>query len=129
MKKQLARTEHYSIDIDSSKNRAYFALSGFIKSPSDIPHLLSDVSLAAKGLKTGFTLLADLTAAKPVSAEASEVLLRSQQTWIQSGMAKAAEVSPGATVKMAADRIGKDSGMKRIAFATIAEAEKWLDQP
>jgi len=128
MKSVIAKTNLYSIEIDTAKNRAYLIFIGFCRSPEEIPNLLSDVKKACQGLKQGFTLLTDASQMKVPPQEVVEIHQKSQQIWIEGGLSKTAEVmSENIVVRLALDRYSKTTGMAKKDFNTFKDAEAWLD--
>ena len=128
MRTSIAKTDHYSIEIDAGKNRAYLSFAGFCKSTDEMPTFLDDVAKAAQQLKKGFTLLTNATKLKTPSPEVSALHEKSQKIWIENGLLKTAEILPEtATTQIALNRYAKTTGMKKKAFSQEKEAEAWLD--
>ena len=130
MKQTIAKTDLYSIEIDTVKNRVYLAFTGFCRSPEDMPDFLDNVKKAVQGLKNGFTLLTDASQMKVPSPEVVQLHEKSQKIWIEAGISRTGEVMPESNVvRMALDRYAKTSGMAKQGFKTMKEAEVWLDSP
>ena len=129
MEELITKTEFYVIEIDKVKNRGYITFTGFCKAASEIPNFLDDVKKATQGLKSGFTLLADLTKFKTPAKEVADLHMESQKTWIQLGLSKTAVLMPeSALIKMATTRWSETSGMARKEFKGRNQAEAWLDE-
>ena len=118
MRTLIAETDHYSIEIDAGKNRAYLSFAGFCKSTDEMSTYLDDVAKAGRQLKKGFTLLTNATQLKTPTPEVSALHEKSQKLWIESGLSKTAEIVPDtATAQIALNRYSKTTGMKKKAFS------------
>ena len=128
MRASIVKTDYYSIEIDSGKNRGYLTFTGFCKDEDEMSNFLDDVSRAAQQLKEGFTLLTDARQFKTPSPEVAALHEKSQKIWIEKGLSKTAEILPEkASTQIALHRYSKTTGMKKKAFSQEKEAEAWLD--
>jgi len=122
-------TDKYELKIDKDKNRVYFKIIGFWKDPSDIPNYLEDWRATVKKLKPGFTILSDVRQMKPHSTKVTPLHEAAQKLLIELGLDRTAEVMGNAVMlEFQTKDFARRSSMKRMEFATIEEAEIWLDE-
>jgi hypothetical protein len=129
MRHTIAIRDQYRIDVDSTKNRMYYTMTGFWYDPADFPEYFADCDKAVAAVRPGFTLLADVRDFKtPVSA-VKPLLDERQRRLTQAGLRKAAEVfSQDVIAQMALDNVAHHSGMSKRNFTDLAAAEAWLDE-
>lgn len=120
----------YTIRVDANKNRLYLTLRGFWRTPDEVGSYEADFKKALSQLKPKFTILADLREFLPSGAAVAPMHAKVQGLAVAAGLTKTAEVlsSDNAISKMATNNYARQSGMKRGAFGSIAEAETWLAQ-
>jgi hypothetical protein len=124
----IAQTAHYTLMIESSKNRVYWSPKGFWDKTVNAAELLDNWRNALKLVSPGFTILADATQVKTLLPEWAEIFKQIQELMVKSGLSASAEILSQDTItKMQADRVSKQSGMRKQNFASQADAEKWLD--
>jgi hypothetical protein len=130
MMAQIASTPFYSINADTGKNRIYYTITGTWKSPSDVPNYLEDIKKAVRQVKSGFTILTDLTHAKTAMPEIKKLHEQAQSILISAGLSKVAEVFPEKDyiLKMQVDKIAQATKMVKKEFINKKEAEEWLDK-
>ena len=126
---EIAKTNKYSVSVDSNKNRMYLTVVGFWASPSDVPNYIDDVKKASAAVTKGFTILTDLTQMKTPAPELGPIHEQAQKSLINAGLKKTAEIlSDDAIAKMVMDRYSKASGMEKMVFNNKHDAEAWLDK-
>ena len=124
----IANTPHYTLAVDPSKNRIYWTPRGLWDQSLSAPKLVDQWERARRHVLPGFTILADARQIQILSADWADTFEQIQELMISSGLAASAEVLPeDAITKMQAKRISRQSGMRREVFASVEEAEKWLD--
>jgi hypothetical protein len=130
MMTEIATTPFYSIKADTGKNRIYYTIIGTWKNPSDVPNYLEDIKKAARQVKSGFTILTDLTSAKTAMPEIKKLHEQAQSILISAGLSKVAEVFPEKDyiLKMQVNKISETTKMNKQAFDSRKEAEQWLDK-
>jgi len=128
--KQIAKNQFYEMAVDPAKNRLYFTMMGAWEgASSDVPAYLVDWDRTIGELTRGFTALGDFTQAKPAPPEVGALHVAAQEKMVKAGLSKAAEVMPrDAVLKMQIDQLAQKSEMLKMAFASKAEAEAWLDE-
>lgn len=126
--KTVAATDTYTIRCDQSKNRVYFAIVGSWKSRSDVPNYIADWKKALGFVSPGFTILSDLRQMKAMLVH--DLHVEAQQLLVDAGLKKTGEVvdTRGIATRAQLGEISKDSGMVVRRFATMEEAEAWLDE-
>lgn len=130
MIKHIAKTDFYSIEVDTIKNRMYLTIVGFWRNSTVVPNYLDDIKKASRSLSSGFTILTDVSQMKTPSTEVGSLHERAQRLLIEAGLKKTAEIIPDnkAIEKMVLQRLSTKSGMVRSTFYDKATAEAWLDE-
>ena len=127
MKKTIANNDHYSIEIDRTKNRLYFTPQGFWEDVAAVPNISSDMDKAARELSKGFTLLSNLVNFKTPPQEVLARLGEIQKSLARSGCTRIATVvGQNVLVDMASQRHSKAAGITSKSFSGQAKAERWL---
>jgi hypothetical protein len=125
---QVAKNEFYEFNVDIDKNRLYGTLTGFWKSPTQVPEYLTDLKAALDKLKPGFTILTDLRTMKPPTTDIGHLHMEAQQLVTESGVNKTAEVLGKAIlIEMQLRKFGQGTSAIKAEFDTPEEAEAWLD--
>ncbi|MHA1968055.1 MAG: hypothetical protein ACW964_09650 [Candidatus Hodarchaeales archaeon] len=123
--------EHYSLDVNTEKNRVYFKLIGNIPSVDAIPDFESDWMkvLDEMGLQKGFTILGDLRKVEPLPQDVQDLQTKVQTTIMQKGCSKVAQIAPIAVV-VEVNKFSEGSGLKEIlrGFSLVSSGERWLDR-
>jgi hypothetical protein len=88
MKKRIARTDFYDIDVDEDINRVYIAFKSEWKKLSQVPNYITDIEDTVRHLKSGFTSLSDIAGMKPPSEECHQHIVKSQGMFNDAGMKK-----------------------------------------
>ncbi len=122
---KIADNERYGLEVDQSINRLYIRISGFWRTKDGY---LEDLTEACKHMQTGFKIRVDLRTMKPPRQEIGEVHVEAQKILMSHGLARTAEVLGGdALSRMALKKYADTSGMAKREFATLEEADAWLD--
>jgi hypothetical protein len=125
---EIAKTNFYTMEVDTVKNRLYLKIIGFWSDPSLVPNYLADIKKAAQALTIGFTVLTDLTEMKTAPQEVGELHARAQKILVNFGLKKTAEIVPGSVIlKMQVKKFGKISEIQKEQFHSAEEAEAWLE--
>jgi hypothetical protein len=126
--KEIAKTNFYTIGIDTAENRLYLKVIGFWNDLSLVSNYPDDIKKASQELTPGFTVLADLTEMKPMPKEVGPLYERAQKILVKSGLKKTAEILPeSAILKMQVKKFARSSEMPKAEFHSKEEAEAWLD--
>lgn len=127
MKQEIARNQYYEIYVDPEKNRYYYNLFGFWQSVDLVPDNLRDLETAISKLKPGFDCIADLRTMKPPPEEVANHHMKAQKFVTDKGLSRIAEVYDQKVVKFMAERYARESKANTKTFASVSEAEAWLD--
>jgi len=131
MKEQIVKNEYYEIQIDRDKNRIYTTLRGYWASLDAVPNFENDFLTAPQMLQPDYTSLIDVRVFKvPGSDVINKFIFIENENSKRYVRKKAARVVSQPLEKLAADRIGKESGVKESTafFNSLEEAEAWLDE-
>ena len=131
MKELHVKNENYEIHIDREKNRSYITLRGYWKNLDDVPDLEKDFMMVPGKLRSEYTSLIDLRDFKTPGPDVMNLFIKVEHDNAQIHVRKkAARVVSQPLEKLAADRIGKDSGVKEKTafFNSLEEAEAWLNE-
>ncbi len=125
---EVAKNDFYEIAVDLVKNRLFLKVSGFWKSPEQVPNYVGDIRTAAEKLKRGYTVLTDLSTMKPPTTSVGQLHVEAQQTLVTYGLSKTAEVTGTAVLlEIQLKDFARQSSMTKAEFRTREEAEAWLD--
>ncbi len=123
--------KHYSLDVNTEKNRVYFTLIGDIPSVGAIPDFESDWNkvLDDTELQKGFTILGDLRGVKPMPQDVQDLNSKVQGTIMQKGCSRVAQIAP-IDVVVEVNKFSEKSGLKEIlrGFSLVNSGERWLDR-
>lgn len=131
MKEQYIKNDYYEICLDREKNRSYITLRGYWPNLKVVPNLEQDFLSVPKRLHREYTSLLDLREFKTPGQDVMSMFIKIEGENAKINVRKkAARIVTQPLEKLAADRVGKDSGVKASAafFNTVEEAEAWLDQ-
>jgi hypothetical protein len=123
---KIAENEYYVIQVEPGKNRFYLRVMGFWKNTSIVPNYLTDIEKGVKMLRSGFCIISDLREMKTPPQEVGILHEKAQKVLVLAGLDRTAEVLSDAILKMALNKYSINSQMKKQAFSTVEEAEKWL---
>ncbi len=121
--------QYYSVEADQEKNRVNFAMQGIIPDVEAVSNFESDWHTTVGELKSGFTILGDLSKWAPLPEDV-EALNQKIQGWLmQQGCKKVAQLVGDLNVMSQVNAFAERSGMKDIlrAFNIPRTAEMWLD--
>lgn len=122
----VAKSNLYSIDVDSRVNRLYISLSGVWNTIGDVPNLQEDLKEAVSYLQEGCTCCTDMSQLQGASADCHVVLSSSKMVLLQKGITKDAFVVNGGIPLM----INFNSGSAKMvgkSFPHLSDAENWLN--
>jgi len=131
MKKQIARTDFYDIDVNEEINHVYILFKNEWKKVTQVPNWISDIEETVQYLKPGFTSLSDISGMRPPSEECHQNIVKTQGMFNDAGMKKQALIVDRNTMDLirksrsAHKELGTDE--KMIQFDSWPEAEQWLD--
>jgi len=131
MKEQHVKNEYYEIHVDRHKNRSYITLRGYWPNLGVVPDIEKDFMSVPKKLQQEYTSLIDLREFKTPGPDVMNkfIAIENENAKVNTRK-KAARVVTQPLERIAADRIGKDSGVKAQTgfFNSLEEAEAWLDE-
>ncbi len=114
----------YDIQADVGKNRLSLVLKGFMN-VDETKAAAEEAVAQAKTLKSGFTVINDITEFKPSSAEGAEHIKWAQMEVQKMGVGRVIRVIGKSQLgKMQFERTQKDAGYQADVAATMEEAEK-----
>ena len=131
MKEQLVKNEYYELHIDRDKNRIYTIMRGYWPSLDVVPNLEEDFLTAPRILQPDYTSLIDVREFKVPGQDVINMFINIENENSKNYVRKkAARVVTQPLEKLAADRVGKESGVKEHTafFNTVDDAEAWLDE-
>ena len=121
--------QYYSVEADLEKNRVNFVMEGTIPDVEAVRNFESDWHTTVGELKTGFTILGDLSWCSPLPDDV-EALNTKIQGWLMGqGCRKVAQLVGDLNVMSQVNAFAEKSGMKDIlrAFNITRTAVMWLD--
>jgi hypothetical protein len=130
VKEQHVKNEYYEIHIDREKNRSYITLRGYWANRDTVPNLEEDFMSVPGQLQPEYTSLIDLCEFKTPGPDIMNLFIHIENENAKEHVRKkAARVVTQPLEKLAADRIGKNAGVKENSafFNSIEDAEAWLD--
>ncbi|EHP41097.1 hypothetical protein OR16_21883 [Cupriavidus basilensis OR16] len=77
-------------------------------------------------LARAFAIVADLTTMKVATGDVAVLHQQAKKLCAARGLAASTEVFASATAKMSADQFSRSSGIRKEAFASVAQADAWL---
>ena len=115
------------IQANTAKNRLYISLNGFMND-TEVETAVNLVMAETKKLKSGFTIINDISTFKPTTQKGAEAIAKLQLFMKQSGVSKTIRVvGPGAASAMQFNRVSKTTSIGVNEVETIEDAEKVLD--
>ena len=120
---------YYSVEADQEKNRVNFVMEGTIPNVEAVSNFESDWHTTVGELKSGFTILGDLSKCAPLPEDV-ESLNQKVQGWVMAqGCKKVAQLVGDLNVMSQVNAFAEKSGMKDIlrAFNIERTAVMWLD--
>ncbi len=131
MPKQFMSNNHYSLSINTEKNRAYPIMKGNCK---DLSAVLEYKKAWENAIENGylienFTVLADARLMGHMSLEVEQVHQKIQVYLLEKGMKAVAQLaSQNDIANMQVARATQRSNTPITAFSTLEEAEEYLDK-
>jgi len=123
----VAKTDHYVIGVDETKNRLFFEMKGDWTDTQAVPNWLDDVKKALQSMRPGFTELIDWTDVSAIVL--TDYIAGAQQLAIDAGLRKAARVYSGEKfLKLQMDSLSRKTSFPVETFFSKEEAEVWLDK-
>lgn len=113
------------IRADIKKNRLYIKLESI--NEGNAIDLSAQIRQKALKLKSGFTVLTDLSDYHAASQRFTPIISLVQEFLLAWGAGKIVRVTSSIVVTMQFERLGKESGIDAQAVATVEEAERILD--
>ncbi|WP_018476378.1 hypothetical protein [Pontibacter roseus] len=125
----IAKNLCYELSYSGLKNRVCFIIHGFWKSRENVPDLLNDWDKAIRFTRPGFTVITDMRTMITHPQSLNTLHEEAQIKVKQAGVLQVANIMP--TDNIAKLQIGSLADKTLIPsrnFATVEEAEQWLDQ-
>ncbi|MEM9329004.1 MAG: hypothetical protein AAGA85_25295 [Bacteroidota bacterium] len=123
--KIFADNDRYGLRVNAEINRLYIRISGFWRTKEGY---LEDLEEACKAMQPGFKIHVDLRTMKAPRQEIGQVHIDAQHLLMSYGLVQTAEIlGENALAKLALKKYSDKSGMKKMVFSTMEEAEEWLD--
>jgi hypothetical protein len=117
----------YDVRIDTSKNRMYITLAGFM-SAEEVRTAADAVIEAGKKMHTNFDVVNNIADFKPGSPEVGTEIKRAQTFLKENGVRHVIRITGESTIAaMQMQRLGKEAGYKADSAGTVAEADKLID--
>jgi len=124
----IARNRYYEIALHPAKNRVYLTITGFWNDPAAVPFYRADWQKALARVQPGFTVLADATRMKTHPAPVQALHESIQGLLQREGLRFSAKVvAHDDMADLQCDAMLRRTGLEVTKFASLAEAEKWLD--
>jgi len=119
---------YYKLIPDVEKNRIYFKVVGSPPNLQAIPNFESDWIKVLNLMKSGFTILGDMTEMGRFPDDVDKINKKVQNDIMQKGCSKLAQVAK-AQIVMEVNSHSNQSGMRDLirAFFSLKNAELWLD--
>ena len=119
---------YYKLVPDAGKNRIYFNVVGSPPSIQAIPNFESDWLKVMSLVKSGFTVLADMTEMGTFPDDVDKINKKVQADMMEKGCSKIAQIAKPEIV-MKVNSHSNESGMRNIlrGFFNKKNAELWLD--
>lgn len=117
----------WSVRADPGKNRLYLKLEGFLGT-DELRDAGAKVLSEVKRLKSGFTLVNDISTFKPANDEGAAVIGEVQRAIASMGLTAVARVAPTALGRLQFERITKGAvSYDTVVVGSVAEADRALD--
>ncbi len=117
----------YIIKADAEKNRLYITMVGFFKA-DEMKKCTDEVIEESKKLKRGYDVITDISQFKPVGSDTVKEIERGQRHFRETGISRGIRVVGESVISgMQFRRTGKATGYDPDTVATVADAEKLLD--
>jgi hypothetical protein len=117
----------YTFKIDRMKNRLYITMEGFFRA-EEMKRCADETINAVKQLQPGYDVITDISHFSPVGPEALQEISRVQEYFSKSGVRYGIRViGERALTEIQFQRLGKKAGYTPTEFATLAEADHFLN--
>ncbi len=118
----------FDFRVDRTKNRLYLAFNG-IFTVEEIEEAIVEGLDAVEQLEDGFDVVNDIRDFKPSSPEAGEGIKRAAKLLVEKGMDRLVRVVGKSVIaKMQFDRVTKSAGYTPDIAASVAAADRILDE-
>ncbi len=129
MKVDIAKTEYYHIQIDKTKNRAYFYVLAPWSGIEDFSTFFEEWKQAVELLETNFTILSDLRVMPILSKEIEALFSKTHNYFIEKGLFHVAEVAAINDISnIQIDRLENKNNIPKNMFPSLEQAEEYLNQ-
>ncbi len=127
---QIAKTEYYELQYDSSNNWVHWTMRGFWENMTVVPDFQKDWDRAVQSTRPGWKIFADLSDLKVMPDDVKQANDLQQQRLMQMGCKKVSCILESSVTKASLNDVIKASGMDKIVqYFTKAEsrqAGEWL---
>jgi hypothetical protein len=125
----IAKTDHFSVQINLNKNCLYLMGKGFWKNTEIAQQFLRHVKQGIARLSPGHSVLVDLHEFKTPPPQVGEIIIEVQKIAANTFGKSAQVVGENKGIAMPMERYARSSGIQgqQRSFATTEEAEAWLD--
>lgn len=121
-------TLFYKISVNTDKNRVYLILRNFWKNADSVKNYLIDWQAAIKIIHPNFTVITDCRDMKTFPADVVKIHQQAQELLIKSGLLKVVDLlGDSAFTEFQTDKIVSQTGMNRVVFKDMEQAEIYLD--
>ncbi|WP_375561018.1 hypothetical protein ACE193_00260 [Bernardetia sp. OM2101] len=129
MKINIAKNKYYHIEIDKTKNRAYFSILAVWNGIENFSTFFEEWKQAITELKNNFTILADLRMMPILSKEIENLFSQTHNYFVENGLFQVAEVAALNDISnLQIDRLENKNQIPKNTFPTIEQAEEYLNQ-
>ena len=132
MKTKIAKNEYYEAYVDEEINRTYWVMKGKWKKMTDIPDYVEHNREVARHLRSGFTMLMDVSTFEMPAPDVLEVLTEMAKLFENVGMKRQALIINKSNLKAirASRDVMKEADMdvKMMQFGTFEDAIEWLNR-
>ena len=126
----IAENEYYELAFDAIKNRVLWTMKGFWDSMDVVPDFYRDWDKVMKSIKSGFTVLADLSEVKTWPDDVYEANMKVQEKLMRKGCKKVAVIIQSVIVKFQIKQATELAGMLEIIRMSEGpeDAIVWLEE-
>lgn len=126
----IAENEYYELAFDAIKNRVLWTMKGFWDSMDVVPDFYRDWDEVMKSIKSGFTVLADLSEVRTWPNDVYEANMKVQEKLMRKGCKKVAVIIQSVIVKFQIKQATELAGMLEIIRMSEdpEDAIVWLEE-
>ncbi len=125
--KQIAATDHYTIVVDTSKNRVFMSLKGNWTNVRDVAEFTAHLCQALGMCSPGFTVLNDMSGLR--ASTLTDLFATMTDILIEGGVGNVAGIFGKAEfARIQVVRAVKDKKFRSKVFDTPQAAQAWLDK-